>query len=255
MSETVAAPPRRGRASRIALVVVLGVVVLLAILVVVAEFVLRGVVDRMIAQQVEQSLPSGTTGHVEAHAEGVVIPQLIRGRLDDVLISSRRITVQGIPLAAHVTAHDVPVDGRGSTGAVTGTVTLASGSVKDLAKFSPLFGEMTLRKGGVALAGSTSILGYSIDYSAKGTVAAQSDGRGVTVTPKSVAITNNEFGLNVDQIPGVTDTPVNICTAQFLPAPLRIRALDLTRAAATVRVSAASLPLSETGLRTTGTCS
>ena len=41
-------------------------VVVLAGLVVVAEFVLRGVVDRIIAQQVEQSLPDGTTGQVDA---------------------------------------------------------------------------------------------------------------------------------------------------------------------------------------------
>jgi hypothetical protein len=253
MSET--ATPKRGRADRIALFVVLGVVVLLVVLVVVAEFVLRGVVDRMIAQQVDQALPAGTTGQVHAHAEGIILPQLVRGKLDDVEISSKKITVQGIPLAADVTAHDVPIDGRGSTGAVSGTVTLAGGSVKDLAKFSPLFGEMSLRKGGVALAGTTSILGYDIDYSAKGSVAAQSDGKGVTVTPTSVAITNNEFGLNVDQIPGVTDTPVNICTAQFLPEALRIRSLDITAKAATVRVSAAALPLSEKALKTTGTCS
>ncbi len=108
-----AAPAARPKRRRWPIVLVV-VLVVLAALVVIAEFVLRGVVDRIIAEQVEQSLPEGTTGQVEAHADGVVIPQLIGGALDQVEISSRKITVDGIPLAADVTVHDVPVDGKGT---------------------------------------------------------------------------------------------------------------------------------------------
>lgn len=248
-----ATPPRRRRGPR-ALLVVLGIVVVLAVLVVVAEFVLRGVVDRLIGEQVEQSLPAGTTGTVEAHAEGVVIPQLIAGTLDDVEISSRKITVQGIPLAADVTVRDVPIDGKGSVHDVDGTVTLASGSVKDLAKYSPLFERLTLVDGGVELAGDANVLGYKIGYAARGTVAAQSSGAGITITPKSIRITNSALGVNVDDIPGVVGNPVRVCTARFLPEQLRVRDLTVTRAHATVRVTADELPLSEQGLQTTGRC-
>ena len=235
-------------------VVLVGGLVVLAALVVVAEFVLRGVVDRIIAQQVEQSLPDGTTGQVEAHADGVVIPQLVRGSLDRVEISSDRITIEGIPLAADVTVHDVPVDGDGDVRDLDGTVTLAAGSVKDLAKYSPLFDRLTLVDGGVELNGSTAVLGYDIGYAARGSVVAQTDGRGITITPKSVRITNSSLGLKVDSIPGVTDVPVDVCTAQFLPTELRVRSLDVSSDDATVRVTADRLPLSEDGLRTTGSC-
>ncbi|MCA5924653.1 DUF2993 domain-containing protein [Curtobacterium oceanosedimentum] len=235
-------------------VVLLVVVVVFAALVVIAEFVLRGVVDRVITQQVEQSLPDGTTGQVDAHAEGVVIPQLVSGTLDRVEISSAELTVDGIPLAADVTARDVPVDGQGEVRDVEGTVTLASTSVKDLAKYSPLFDRLTLVDDGVELSGSTAVLGYDITYAAKGGVVAQDDGRGITITPESVRITNSDLGLKVDSIPGVTGVPVQVCTAQFLPEALRVRSLDVSRSDATVRITADSLPLTEDGLRTVGSC-
>ncbi|MBO9051947.1 LmeA family phospholipid-binding protein [Curtobacterium flaccumfaciens] len=235
-------------------VVLLVVLVVLAALVVVAEFVLRGVVDRIIAQQVEQSLPDGTTGQVDAHAEGIVIPQLISGTLDRVEISSAKLTVDGIPLAADVTAQDVPVDGKGDVRDVDGTVTLASSSVKDLAKYSPLFDRLNLVDGGVELTGSSSVLGYDITYAAKGAVVAQDDGRGISITPESVRITNSDLGLKVDSIPGVTGVPVQVCTAQFLPEALRVRSLDVSRSDATVRITADALPLNEDGLRTVGSC-
>ncbi|MGN7189772.1 MULTISPECIES: LmeA family phospholipid-binding protein [unclassified Curtobacterium] len=246
------APSRRRRRWPIVLVVVL---LVLAALVVVAEFVLRGVVDRVIADQVEQSLPEGATGEVTAHAEGVVLPQLVTGTLDRVDIRSDRLTVDGVPLAADVTVHDVPVDGKGDVRDVDGTVTLASSSVKDLAKYSPLFDRLTLVDGGVELSGSTAVLGYDITYAATGDVAAERDGRGVTITPKGVRITNSDLGLKVNSIPGVTDVPVQVCTAQFLPEQLRVRALDVTARQATVRVTADRLPLTEQGLRTVGSCS
>ncbi|WP_420367914.1 DUF2993 domain-containing protein [Curtobacterium sp. L1-20] len=243
--------PRKRRRWPVVLVVV---VLVLAVLVVVAEFVLRGVVDRMIAQQVEQSLPDGATGRVEAHANGIVIPQLISGSLDDVEISSRKLTVDGIPLAADVTAHDVPIDGKGDVRDVDGNVTLASSSVKDLAKYSPLFDRLSLADGGVELSGKTAVLGYDISYAAKGAVVAQDDGKGITITPKTVRITNSALGLKVDSIPGVTNVPVQVCTAQFLPSQLRVRSLDISSSRASVRVTADSLPLNEQGLQTVGRC-
>ncbi len=249
-----AAPAARPKRRRWPIVLVV-VLVVLAALVVVAEFVLRGVVDRIIAEQVEQALPEGTTGQVEAHAEGVVIPQLVSGTLDRVEITSERITVDGVPLAADVTAHDVPVDGTGDVRDVDGTVTLAAGSIKDLAKYSPLFDRLRLVDGGVELSGSTAVLGYDISYAARGDVVAQSDGKGVTITPQSVRITNSSLGLKVDSIPGVTNVPVEVCTARFLPSQLAVRDLDITAEQATVRVTADSLPLSETGLRSVGSCS
>ncbi|OII13554.1 DUF2993 domain-containing protein [Curtobacterium sp. MCBA15_008] len=245
-------PTRKRRRWPVVLIVV---VVVLAVLVVVAEFVLRGVVDRMIAQQVEQSLPDGATGQVEAHANGVVIPQLVAGSLDDVEISSEKLTIDGVPLAADVTAHDVPIDGKGDVRDVDGHVTLASSSVKDLAKYSPLFDRLSLADGGVELSGKTAVLGYDITYAAKGAVVAQDDGKGITITPKTVRITNSSLGLKVDSIPGVTNVPVEVCTARFLPSQLRVRSLDISSSEASVRVTADSLPLNEQGLQTVGKCS
>jgi hypothetical protein len=248
-------PTRRRRAGRIALFVVLGVVVLLVVLVVVAEFVLRGVVNRVIEQQVDKSLPAGTTGQVHATAHGLIIPQLISGDLSDVDLESNKLTVQGIPLGVHATAKDIPISGSGSVGSVDGTVTLAAGAVKDLAKYNAIFDRLSLRDGGVALTGTTSVLGFDVDYSAEGTIAAQSSGKGVTIMPKKVSITGGSGAFSVSKIPGVTDTPVNVCTAGFMPKALLIKSLDITKARASVRVTADALPLSASALQETGSCS
>jgi hypothetical protein len=249
------ATPRRKHPGRTALIWVVSVVVVLAVLVVVAEFVLRGVVDRMIAEQVEKALPKGTTGQVHAHADGVVIPQLLAGDLDDVTITSRRITVQGIPLAVRATAHDVPVDGQGSTGAVDGRVTLAGSAIKDLGVLDQVAGDIALRKGGIAYSGSTKFLGYQIDYRVLADLAAASNGKGITVTPQKVSVTNDQLGIDIGgAVPGLSGRAVDVCTAKYLPAALRLRTIDITGSDASVRVTAAHLPLSEEGLRTTGSC-
>lgn len=248
-------PARTKHTGRTALIWVVAVVVVLAVLVVVAEFVLRGVVDRMIAEQVEKSLPEGTTGQVEAHADGVVLPQLLSGSLDDVTITSKRITVQGIPLAVDARAHDVPIDGQGSTGAIDGRVTLAGSAIKDLGVLDQVAGDITLRKGGVAYSGSTKFLGYAIDYRVLADLAAASDGQGITVTPQKVSVTNSKLGIDVGgTIPGVSGKAIDICTAKYLPEALRLRSIDIGTTDAAVRVTAAHLPLSEQGLRKTGTC-
>ncbi|MFZ7088577.1 hypothetical protein [Curtobacterium sp. RRHDQ10] len=254
MTATAETPTRRHR-GRTALIWAVSVVVVLAVLVVVAEFVLRGVVDRMIAEQVEQALPEGTTGQVDAHADGVVIPQLLSGNLDDVALSAKRITVRGIPLAVRATVHDVPVDGQGSTGAIDGRVTLAASAVDDLGVLDQVSGDITLRNGGIAYRGSTKIVGYQIDYRVLADLAAASNGQGIVVTPQKVSVTNTALGIDIGgEVPGVSGRPLTVCTAKYLPADLRLRSIDVTAADASVRVTAPRLPLSEQGLRATGSC-
>ncbi|WP_066519493.1 LmeA family phospholipid-binding protein [Curtobacterium ammoniigenes] len=246
---------RRSKLGRVLLIVVLAVVVLIVAFVVVAEFVLRSVVDRSIAQHIDSALPAGTTGSVQARAQGLIIPQLIAGSLDDVQVTSDRLSVQGVPLAVSATAHGLPVSGHGSIGSVDGSVTLAAGAVHDLARFNPLFADMSLHNGAVGITGSTNVIGVQIDYAATGTVAAQSDGKGVTITPKTVTITNSTVGLDINSIPGVSNTPIPVCTAQFLPASMRIASVRITAAQAEVRIRASGVPLDPVALRRTGSCS
>lgn len=246
---------RRSKVGRVLLIVVLAIAVLLVALVVVAEFVLRSVVDRAIAQQIDNALPTGTTGTVHARAHGLIIPQLIAGSLDDVDVTSDKLTVDGIPLQVQATAHGLPVSGHGTIGSVDGTVSLAAGAVHDLARFNPLFADMSLHDGSVGITGSTTVVGVRLDYAARGTVAAQPSGAGVTITPRTVTITNNAFGLDINSIPGVTNTPISVCTARFLPASMRIAAVRITSARAAVRVHAAHVPLDPAELRKTGSCS
>lgn len=232
------------------------VVLLVVALAVVAELVLRQVVDRTIADRVESSLPQGTTGRVVADAHGLVIPQLVAGRLDDVDLDAADLTVQGVPMSVDATVHDLPISGTGRTGSAVGTVRLTAAAVRRARVLDQVGGDVRLRDGGIAYSGSTRFLGTHIDYAVTAGVRAAADGRGVVVTPRQVRITNSALGIDVGgSIPGVTGTPVPVCTASSLPAALRLRAIHLTAAAATVRIDAAHVPLSEDALRTTGSCS
>ncbi|WIB66190.1 hypothetical protein DEI93_09290 [Curtobacterium sp. MCBD17_035] len=244
---------RRGRRVVVVLVVL---VLVLAVLAVVAELVLRHVVDRTIADRIESSLPSGTAGHVVADAHGVVIPQLVAGRLDDVDVTTHDLTVRGVPLALDATVHDVPVRGTGRTGRADGTVRLTASAVRQAGVLDQVAGDVRLRDGGVAYAGRTRFLGTDIRYQVTAAVAAAASGRGVTITPHQVRVTNSALGIDVGgRIPGVSGTPVDVCTARYLPAALRLRSIAITASAATIRIDAAHVPLSDDALRTTGSCS
>jgi hypothetical protein len=236
-------------------VVLVVLVVVLAVVAVVAEVVLRGVVDRTVADRIESSLPAGTTGTVTAHAHGIVIPQLIAGSLDDVDVSAPDLTVRGVPLRVTATVHAVPVDGTGSTGPASGTVRLTAAAVRQAGVLDRVAGDIRLRDGGIGYSGRTRFLGTAIDYRVVASVAAARDGEGLTITPHRVQITNSALGIDVGgRIPGVTGRAVPVCTAASLPAVLRVRAVRITTAAATVRIAAAHVPLADDALSRVGSC-
>ena len=138
---------------------------------------------------------------------------------------------------------------------VDGTVTLASDSVKDLAKYSPLFDRLSLIDGGVQLSGSTAVLGYDIGYLAQGSVDGPERRQGHHDHAEDGA--HHQLGARPQggQHPG-RHGHAGAGLHRQVPAArrCRVRSLDVSASSAEVRITADQLPLSEQGLQTTGTC-
>ena len=244
-----AAPARRrGRARRSSCS---SSCVVLAVLVVRRRVVLRGVVDRPSRQQVEQSLPDGTTVAVEAHAEGSSSRSSSHGSLDHVDDLVGGLTVDGIPLAADVDVQDVPMDGKGDVRDVDGTVTLGvverqgPGEVQPAVR--PADPGSRRRASNYAAQLRRARLTTCTD-AATATPVAQDDGRGITITPKTAAHHRTRaLGLEVDPIPARRHgVAVPVLPRAHVPRPRRagLRSLDAR--------SRTGLPLTADGAAATG---
>lgn len=95
------------------------IVVVLAVLVVVAELVARQMVPGMIRAAVVEQLELPADHPVDVDVDGILLPQLIAGTLDDVRIASQDVTVGAF--SGDVTAHGEAIPIRADRAAAGGT--------------------------------------------------------------------------------------------------------------------------------------
>ncbi len=87
----------------------------------------RGVAQDQAEKQIADQLPGQITGRVNVSIEGDwVIPQLIRGTLDRVVLDGPNLQADGTPFQAHIVATVVPTDQERTVGDVVATVSMAS---------------------------------------------------------------------------------------------------------------------------------
>lgn len=120
-------PPRRGARWPWAVGVV---VVVLAAFVVGGEFVARAVVAQQIRSQVITALKLPTNQQLDVNVGGIVLPQLITGRLDEVRLSSKSVTIGPITSAVQVDATGVPIRG-GALGSAKGTFRITADQLEE----------------------------------------------------------------------------------------------------------------------------
>src|SRR5690606_11550619 len=101
--------------------VLLIVVGILAVLLVAAEFVARRILPGVVRGIVIEQLELPTDQQLDVDASGILLPQLIGGRLDELHLKTDAVTIGGVTGAAAVTAVGVPLRGGDLDGAA-GTV-------------------------------------------------------------------------------------------------------------------------------------
>lgn len=249
-----AAPKRRRRRWPWVLLII---VVLLAALVVAAEFIARsvlpGIVRGIVIEQLD--LPAGQQLDVEA--DGILLPQLIAGRLDALHLSTEDITLGGVTGEVSVTASGVPLNGA-DLGAANGTVRVNEDQFMPLLESSDLpIDSVTLEEPNLTASASITVLGFPVPVSLTLTPAA--DAGELLLTPVSATIAGatldaaeiaDRFG---DLAAQFTQTQ-RICIADQLPAGLTLTGLEIDGSTAVVDIDVDGAIVSDATLQANGVC-
>lgn len=256
-SAPVAVPPPRRRARW---PWVLGiVVVVLAAIVVGGEFVARAVVAQQIRSQVITALKLPADQQMDVSVGGIVLPQLVAGRLDDVQLSSKSVAIGPITSAVQVDATGVPIRG-GELGSAKGTFRITAAQLEKAltaAAGSTPIEAVTLQGEDVKATGSVKLLGASVPLALSLTPGAE--GGELTFTPTSATI----GALTLDA--SDTSSPFagalkplfatqKVCIADRLPAGVHLSGLRVDADALVATFSADSAITTDPKLLENGTC-
>jgi len=231
----------------------IGIVVVLGVLVVVADVAVRAYAQGRAADEIEKQLPENVQGDVDVSIGGFsMLSQLVSGSFDQVMLDAPALTVDGIPLSAHVVAEGVPTDLAKPVGDIRAAVTLDQQAVDSVVTL-PGDATLTLGEGDVSYQGTLSILGLTLGYTATGDVSAS--GTDVVIQPTDAALTQGSNALDLGgALSGLVKDPVTVCVAEYLPQGAQIESLVVHPDEATATLTASDFVLSEDSLRTFGTC-
>ncbi len=208
--------------------VLLAAVVVIAGLLVAAEFITRGIVDRTVRAQVVQALQLPADQPMTVEAGGILLPQVIAGRLDELRLSSDAVTLGQVTAAVDVTAQGVPLRG--------GDLTAAWGSLRiGEAEFARLLigmdlpvEEVSLAEPDVQLGGSFRVFGAEIPVTL--TLTPGAEGGDILLTAVSASLGGAEIdiatlGSRLGAVGAALAGPQRICVADRLPSGLRLEGL------------------------------
>lgn len=256
---TEAAPPPRRRLSGAARawIIVGAILVGIAVLLVIADIVVRGIAEQQVAEQIEADLPDGVEGQVDVSIGGFsVLAQYLSGTMDNVALSAPELTVEGSPIAVEVNLQGVPVDFASPVAQVNATVTADEAAVNDLIAIAGVEGGLTL--GDNAVAYSQTIELFSLPIPINVEVTATPVAAGDTVVLDSVGLDVSAGGGSLD-LTGIAervigDNPIEICVAERLPEGVEVTAIQVTEGSVRIVAEARDLRVDEASLATTGSC-
>lgn len=233
------------------------VVVLVAVLAVGGELLARGLVASSVRDRVIAALDLPTDQRIDVETTGVVLLQLIGGRLDSLHLSSDRVALGPLVGAATVDLKGVPLGG-GAMDEARGVVRLTAAQFTDLAKTTGLpIREVMLSPPDLTAAGEVTLLGAKVPLSVTITPGAE-DGQ-LTLTPVAARIggvtldadaIRSRFGSMAEGLVGTQ----RVCIAGRIPAGLRLTSAEVTADAVVIGIDADGAIGVDPALREKGTC-
>ncbi|MGN8027312.1 LmeA family phospholipid-binding protein [Microbacterium sp. 22242] len=208
--------------------VLVAVVIVLAGLVVGGEFVARAMVAQQVRSQVISALALPADQQLDVTVDGIVLPQLIAGRLDGLHISSKRVALGPITGAVSVDAAGVPIRG-GDLRSATGTIRIDAAQLETIVKSTSMpVDTVTLEGKDVKASGTATVLGAAVPLSV--TLTPGAEGGELTLTPTSVSIGSVTLDPSDDSSPFARVLkPVfstqKVCIADRLPAGVHLSGL------------------------------
>ncbi|MDQ0725825.1 DUF2993 domain-containing protein [Microbacterium sp. W4I20] len=250
-----AAQPRRRRRRWPWVLLIL--VILLAALVVAAEFIARSILPGTVRSLVIDQLDLPADQQLDVEAEGILLPQLIGGRLDTLHLSTDAVTLEGVTGAADVTATGIPLRG-GDLGGASGTIRV------DQAEFTTLLAGTDLPVESVAfeppnatLGGSFTVFGASVPISLTLTPGAVEGD--LELTPVSLSI--GGLDVDFDGVGGMLGSvgedltkPQRVCIADQLPAGLTLTGLEIVGSEAVIDIDVDGAIATDESLLEKGVC-
>lgn len=237
--------------------VVLVIVLVLAALVAAGELVARAVVPNTVRSIVISNLDLPADQPLDVQVPGMMLPQLIAGRFDEVRLASDKVTVGGITGSARVTATDVPVSG-GALGGAKGTVSIDQDEFRSLLDAAQLpVTRISLAAPNATVEGELELFGRQIPVGLTVTPGAQ-DGD-LLLTPVSLKINGAEVDLGAVSgvVGGIAETitqPQRVCIADRLPAGITLTGLRIEGTRAVADISADGRISVDPALLENGTC-
>ncbi|WP_033104669.1 MULTISPECIES: LmeA family phospholipid-binding protein [Microbacterium] len=244
---------RRARWPWVLLIIVLVVAVLAVAAELIARAVLPGIVRGIVIEQLE--LPADQ--QLDVDASGILLPQLIGGRLDRLDLTTESVTIGGVTGAADVTATGIPLRGGDLTDA-RGTVRIDSDQFTVLVAASDLpIDSVAFAEPDVTVSGSVPVLGLSLPIAL--TVTPGADAGELLLTPVSLQVAGatldaqqiaDRFGTIAEQL---TETQ-RICIADQLPAGLTMTGLAVDGDEVVVDVQVDGAIVTDETLQENGVC-
>lgn len=237
--------------------VLLVAVLVIAALIVAAELVARAVLPGIVRGIVIEQLDLPADQQLDVDASGILLPQLIGGRLDRLHLSTDSVTIGGVTGSADVTAEGVPLSG-GDLAEARGTVRVDAEQFTALVASSDLpIDSVGLAEPDVTISGSLAVLGISLPIAL--TLTPGADAGELLLTPVSVQVAGatlnakqvtDRFGAIAGQL---TETQ-RICIADQLPAGLTMSGLEVDGDEVVVDVQVDGAIVTDEKLQENGVC-
>lgn len=250
------APQPRARRRRWPWVLLI-VVVVLAALAVAAELLARAILPGIVRSVVIEQLDLPAEQQLEVDADGILLPQLIGGRLDSLHLSTDSVTWQGVTGAVDVTAAGVALDGT-ALDAASGTIRIDETQFTQLLAGSEIPGdEVSFDAPDATISGEVQVLGMSLPVSV--TVTPGVSEGDLQLTPQ--AITIGGLAVDADQVQstlgsfgGELTRTQTICIADQLPAGLTLTGLEIDGSAAIIDIDVDGGIVTDETLQQPGSC-
>lgn len=212
-----------------------------------------------IATTVEEVLPPGVTGDVEARVDGFsALWQVAHGEYEHVELRADELMVLGVPIAARVDGYGVRLGGDGpvpvpEVDELVGELRISQDSLNRLVPIPGATGGVELGEESIAYSTTMSLLGFDVDVNIEATVGMQGDRLVIQAT--RLEVTGGALGFDATDLLGdATTIAVPLCTASYLPPGIHLQAVDVSTTGVTVSITANRITLDEETLASRGTC-
>ncbi len=253
------APPRKRRRAWPWILVIVIVAGLAVAAWFAGEWIAHGIVTKTIRDQVVTQLSLPADQEVDVVVEGAVLPQLIRGSLDDVTVSSQDVALEAFVGDVTVRAQDVAIRGEGGAREASATVVLDVEQLRTLLATIPDFptDSLGLAEPDVTMTTELSLFGAALPIGIALTPTAV-DGD-IVLTPASLQLAGSEITAEQlsDRFGRITDAVLRdytICIAQYIPAGVELSSIAVTGDQVTAELDVDGAIVNDTSLQEMGEC-